>query len=677
MASQHTNGSSTLPRGFRFHYDEQEPKTPEPAVPGEEIAQPSPPRPRFKVKRRVASNFQAPTQQFLASVAAADVPIPTIEEPTEPACADLEMPDREPLSIQTSGFLTPSSFRSGSPPKTPMPESMIDEASVRPDWSAITPSPEYFQRSASSLSTHSDFSDDSFTTGGQASYGGSCTSPESDTDDPFTFPSSHAKKVPGQQRSDSVSTIRPKSRKNTPWTKAQSDHLWSVYMIYLSDPTVTPFRIGVSAVPPQGIVNRVSREAIRSWKGPKSLGSAQPAVRRSSRLDPSRATSYEKSGSITPTADGGPRLYAQWPHPANVTRAHFRELCRTKDSNSVQRHHHFQTRSLTPFTKPYPGLPATRFASTPFSTADIAFSLATSTSETMQPNGPLAQLAAPDEIDGPYVDAEFSYDSIFKESHVEDRNRGRRLASPFMPRTYGPSSSKNIITDRPTQPRTHSDIVAASEPHLGSPLRFEASRSLNVTMKRRAQNPLDEELSRNGAILRPSILSSQFFGAPKSPAGSRRRVRSRGFSLGDEALRHRSPLSFQRSPLLPGLPTAMESYTTVPPAVTPEPSSDSAPSAPPRLLPSVTFDAPARLGSPFTESAHQTFPRRLFQDGTSTIRRSQFATMHHQSRRSIESFDFGVEGQGQGPSLKLKSRLSNLDGKLKEIREREGTAGDA
>jgi hypothetical protein len=39
----------------------------------------------------------------------------------------------------------------------------------------------------------------------------------------------------------------------------------------------------------------------------------------------------------------------------------------------------------------------------------------------------------------------------------------------------------------------------------------------------------------------------------------------------------------------------------------------------------------------------------------------------HQTRRSIESFDFG-----EGPSL--QSRLSHLDQKLKEIRERERAA---
>jgi hypothetical protein len=76
MFYQHSNGSTTLPRGFRFH----EPRTPEPQA-EDEPQIPSPPRPRLKVRRRNVSNLQAPTDHFLASVAAADVPIPTIELP--------------------------------------------------------------------------------------------------------------------------------------------------------------------------------------------------------------------------------------------------------------------------------------------------------------------------------------------------------------------------------------------------------------------------------------------------------------------------------------------------------------------------------------------------------------------------------------------------------------------
>jgi hypothetical protein len=94
--------------------------------------------------------------------------------------------------------------------------------------------------------------------------------------------------------------------------------------------------------------------------------------------------------------------------------------------------------------------------------------------------------------------------------------------------------------------------------------------------------------------------------------------------------------------------------------------SEASPKAAPKLLPSATFDPP-RLGSPFSETGpSKTFPRRILQDGTATIRRSAFATMH-QTRRSIESFDFG-----DGPSL--QSRFEHIDMKLKQIRGREASS---
>jgi hypothetical protein len=660
MFYQHSNGFSTLPRGFRFHEDR--PTTPEPTT-ANELEQPSPPRPtRLKVKRRNVSSLQAPTEQFLASVAAADVPLPTIELPVN-ISEDSDMPDREEdlMDTSSSGLLAPQTYhnRFASPPKTPVPSFSMDEGSQRPDWSMGASSPDdYFTRPTSSLSNASDFSDDSFYSGSRISRpsdDGSCTSPESDAEDPFQFPSISKGRGKAIFLEDPApffplnEQLRSKTRKDAPWTKPMSAHLWSTYLLYLQDPTVTPFRIGASAVPPEGVCHRVAREARRSWKGPKP---ATPALRRSARLGsvPSRAS--EKSGSITPTEN--PKVYAQWPHSSSATRNHLRELCKSKDTTPVQRHLHLQSRSPTPFTNTKPfersrlRTPEPQLSS--FNTKDIALSLTTSTAESMQPDGPLAQLASegsPSTItpSSSFPAADFNPTGFGKSrgltiSRHENENRGRRLASPFLARTYGPSSSQILATPRPS-PRTQPDTTGP--PQLRSPLRFDEPRSLNGTQKRRAQHALEEELSPNGAVLRPSILDEQLFG---TPLGHQRRVRSRGFSLGDEALRN--PGIFQRSPPQVELPTSQ-------------------PKASSMLLPSATFEPPPRLGSPFSESGpSQTFPRRLFQDGTTTIKRNAFATMH-QTRHSIESFDFG-----EGPSL--QSRLEQLDMKLKEIREREATA---
>jgi hypothetical protein len=667
MFHQQSNGSATLPRGFRYHHDE-EPRTPEPSG-IEEPRQPSPPRPRFRVKRRNASKVLAPTDQFLASVAAADVPIPTIEIPQivgHITSEDSEMPDREEIS-NDSGFLQPHADRHlFSPPKTPMPMlSMEETISQRPDWSMGTPSPceNYFQRPTSSLSNASDFSDDSFYSGSRVSRpsdDGSCTSPESDIADPFQFPIFKGKQraisyEEPEQKLTLNGNLRSKTQKNAPWTKAQSAHLWSTYLVYLQDPTVTPFRIGASAVPPEGVCYRVARQAKRSWKGAKVVS---PPLRRSSRLNSvlsslsSRAS--EKSGSLTPTGET-PKVYAQWPHSSGATRHHLRELCRNKDNASVSCHRHFQSRSPTPFTKtitrsrlraPGPPRPSA------FSTMDIAMSLATSTADSMQPDGPLAKLAEAAPINNSAFPPLEEFKPLsFGDSRgfaitIEEANRGRRLGSPFS-RTYGPSSSKTLHLPRPSPPQTQSDTAG---PHLRSPLRFEP-RSLNGTQKRRAPHDLEEELSPNGAIVRPSILNEQLFG---TPLNQRRVRRSRGFSLGDEALRTRAPGIFTSSPSMPLIP---------PPKMD---LSEASPKAAPKLLPSATFDPP-RLGSPFSETGpSKTFPRRILQDGTATIRRSAFATMH-QTRRSIESFDFG-----DGPSL--QSRLEQIDMKLKQIREREASS---
>src|SRR5258707_351570 len=77
MSRRPSYGSTTLPRGFRFHSNEDNrPQTPEPS-PATELQPPSPPRPtRLKVRRRNAPSCQTPTEQFLASVAAADVQFP-------------------------------------------------------------------------------------------------------------------------------------------------------------------------------------------------------------------------------------------------------------------------------------------------------------------------------------------------------------------------------------------------------------------------------------------------------------------------------------------------------------------------------------------------------------------------------------------------------------------------
>ncbi|KAI9048263.1 hypothetical protein LZ554_008058 [Drepanopeziza brunnea f. sp. 'monogermtubi'] len=653
------NGSHTLPRGFRY----QEPKTPE--IPFAEPCQPPPPppRPRLKVRRSNApSLLNVSTQQFLASVAAEDMPVPTIEIAERD---DLGMPDREQLSIDTSALLPPSC---GPAPKTPVPMLSLETAQRRPDWSMSASPADEYTRPSSSLSDTSYYSDDSFYSGSRASRpsdDGNCTSPEPDISDPFTFPVSKRKiKAAIQEDTFQAPTstlnnrIQSKARSDAPWSKDQSAHLWTTYMLYLQDPTVTPFRITAGAVPPEGVCHRVAREARRSWKGQK-VSSTVPVIHRQSRMISSSASA--NSGSPTPTVES-PKVYGAWPHTSAATRHHLREMCRKTNDTAVSRYRHHQSPVPTPFTR-VPGRSRTSAPPRPspfsahldssFRTKEIALSLTTSTAESMQPDGPLAQLAAePVNIRRLFAPREEIKPSSFAASRATlGQSKIRRLASPFVARTYGPSSSKNSCASRPEPPRTQSDTSGS----LGSPLHFNQPHSLNGTQKRRAQYDLEDELS---PIVRPSILNEQLFG---SPLDNSRRVRSRGFSLGNEALRYRESGVLHRSP-----PFQFPVFSNTE-SLTPQPSDPTSTAEPAKLLSCAEIGP--QLGSPFSGSGpSNTFPRLLFQDGSATHKRSAFATMH-QTRHSIESFDFG---SGTGPSL--QSRLQSLDTKLKEIREREAAA---
>lgn len=679
--------SVTLPRGFRFHYqDGERPKTPEP--PSRAQLQPlSPPRgPRLRVKRRNVSQVSGPTEQFLASVAAADVPLPTIEIPQ--TAEDVDMIDPFATSHLALGFLAPqSSYNDRASPRTPAPQlvaSTDEVSSQRRAWYMTTPD-DGMARPSSSLSNPSDWSDDSYFSGGRISRpseDSTCTSPDDDLVDPFiTFSKGKGKEASIENNSTSPRSnvlngqLRSKTRNDAPWSKEMSEHLWQTYQVYLQDPTVTPFRIGASAVPPEGVIHRVAREAKRSWKGPKA-DAGRPLERRrvltltndssmvSEGASSPDTTTTSKSGSITPTGEAVPKVYIQWQHSSAATRNHLRELCKRKDSLSVQKHRHLQSRSPTPFSQSRMWSRDRLRSVTPpaqrvFSTKEIAISLASSSSISMQPNGPLAKLSEPSgPSNEPLQSENIKQDGepgLSSSIYVDTELPSRRLRSPFSSRTYGPSASSNFFstfTGTSTQ-----DNLSVSGPRLRSPLRFNQARSLNGTQKRRARHALEEELSPGGAVVLPSIPDNQLFSG--SLENGHRRVRIRGFSLGDAASRNGISGLFREhtdgSPSLLTQDNTMTNSPTPPRQVTP-------------LLPSVEFSQ-SRLGSPFSEvGMSNTFPRRLFPqiDGNSTVRKRPFATVHH-TRHSLESLDFG-----EGPSG--PSRLSQVEEKLAEIRQRESSA---
>lgn len=572
-----------------------DPKTPEPSAP-DELRQPSPPRPRLRLKRRhVSQHLNAPTQHFLASVAAADVPIPSVE---------VQVDDSD--SMETYEHLNLPTF---SPPKTPAVEIIQTTETKYPDWSIgsewscsdLESSPEYessrpstafsTQTSASLFSQLSHASEDDFVNSELK---------------PLEFPSLNP-------RSAADATYQERSRR-APWTKAMDSHLWSTYMLYLQDPRVTPIRLGRSRIPPSGVCLRVAREAKRSWKGSKA-----------------HLTTDIKSGSNTPTAESA-KPYIEWPHTCAATRAHLRELCKIKATASPGK---YKSPSPTPFHKAAHrrwnrrSVPAT--SPSVFSSRDMAFSLVVSTSDTMRPEAPLAQLTS-SEIEPPSEPANDSWRELVTPERELPSTDIPHLPSPALARSYGPSSSSSLA-DGISLPRQSNTLD--SRKLLKSPVRLTRSRS--GTQKRRSVKSL-EELPRK----RPSI-SKAFWRESEDVDDLIRTQNSERSGQNDDVFNHKTHCrSF----------SAFSIPHNEDPFVVPNSAENLA-------------MQPRRLGSPFsgTSSSHS-FPNRLSApiNFNLTALRRPYATVQQPSQERPET--------QSPPRSSLASRLAYLDQRLRELRNR-------
>ncbi|KAF4985555.1 hypothetical protein FGRMN_11167 [Fusarium graminum] len=597
------------------------PKTPEPTMDGE-TQPPSPPRPRFRIKRRNASHLNAPTEHFLASVAAADIPIPSIEEPR---VMDEEMPDTlYPISHFRDMDDIPfaphgGSGRMFSPPKTPAPGAVPALSPKQyPNWSigstlsSLESSPDYeSSRPSTAHSTHTSTSLLSYFSVSSEDLS-QCISPDNEHD-------GFVKEVPVVD--DNSKTLKPSSieasketTRRAPWTKPMNQHLWSTYMMYLQDPKVTPFRIGKSGIPPHGVCMRVAREAKRSWKGSKAQGNVNT------------------SGSITPT-QGTAGTFVQWPHTCAVTRAQLRELCKM-DARSKARGSQYLAPSPAPFGKSAAhhwnrrAVPAR--SPSVFSGQDMAMSLTVSTSESMQPQGPLAQLTSskPD----PQID-ELRLPTPNHEILEPPEFPRTQLASPFGARSYGPSSSSSLpasfVVDSKLQRQTH---TGGPRRGLMSPVRLTRSRS---TYKRRSHIETRK-------IKRPSLGSDLWV----DPA-----------SLVDLSATNDQFITPQTEPeMTPDVVVPRKNLQKLFEASQPPPAQQ------PTLAPPFG-EMPPRLGSPFVVGGSSySFPNRLshgIAPDTEAFRRP-FATVQQSGESS-----HGVTRSS------LASRLAYIDERLKDFRRRD------
>jgi len=629
--------SITLPRNFTFHYtDGQGPKTPERELDG--TRQPSPPIYRLRRRPRQSVTLSSTQGHSLCHLHPQDVPIPTVEAPE--LLHDVRPSLQQRASEPVDGYLAPaSSYHQMSSPKTPTAQltSLFQRDADNPGWrNKAEPHPgESISRPMSSCSDFSNSSESSGGTwGSYPSLGGSCTTPESEAPEPLSLTSS----TKGKEKATSAIVagghflngheLQEKhsgKHKKVLWNDKMDNHLWATYLTYLQDPTVTPFKMLPGSAPPIGVCYRVAREAKKTWRGSKrSLGTifetgkpkSRPEEQASGNLKekteaggPTKSPDTIKanrSGSSTPTAPAATQ--SQWPESGSATRRRLIVLCKSKPS--IAPHYQRLIRNPSP-VEPLTSSSRSRSSrlSSPFdrrnhraqfSTRDIHISLTTSTSATMQPNGALAQLAR-----GSSTSTEEQYDDDWFNTPVEpmsavrrtnsqeglgidgiDQGRGLpRLGSPFGYHTWGPSRSRAHL--RPSPPRTQSDSVNIQGPTLRSPFQLQQPLPLPTVLKRRAQHQLEDELSPGGTDIDRNLLEDMF-GAPAE--SSHRRVRSRGFSLGD--VNDGGRLSSMFTP-----PTMYDQMNSSEFAETATFGSNLVPPAAPAMV--------RRLGSPFT--CHEPF----------------------------------------------------------------------
>ncbi|KAH7410021.1 hypothetical protein DE146DRAFT_334352 [Phaeosphaeria sp. MPI-PUGE-AT-0046c] len=603
MDSDRSHLSITLPRNFQFHYrDGQMPQTPEPESQPEELQPPPPPRQTLKVRRRRTTMVQHEDDFDAATV---HRPIPTIEAPELHQDFSSDLPALPP--IQNDAYLSPgiSYTRLLSPPKTPVAQMRtIPSFDGLEHWSDIDQSSQ--SESSSRPTSSSGFSDSSFSSRGSIesfmSRGGSCTSPEEEMTDPFLAFSPDVKYGQPTSPLPAFQPIRPAKRlkMRSTFTEDMDHHLWMTYMKYLQDPTVTPFKALPGTVPPNGVCHRVARMARKTWKGPRSsrLGARAAAARYGYRSDTEDTIRPLKSGSNTPIARDS-KSFLRYPAEKQC-RKRLRDLAKQKPTLSA----HYQRllrRSPSPFqssppkeetstqsrplSSPFSQAPAT------FSTRDMNVSLATSTSATMQMGNPLSQLAS-----GTPRPAARTWSHVRSSAHQKSQSLhiglglglGHVRGSSFQTM----SEMTDVSMKQPNAQTWHPHSLSAQPPRLGSPFQLHTPRPISRVFKRRALNSSFEDRARN----RGNSFVDELFGAPAE--SSHRRVRSRGFSLGDmvDGAR-RLPLSAseeaENSPFVINSSSALPSSLEQSPAMSVE----------------AQGQGTVRLGSPFGSRPSNTFPR--------------------------------------------------------------------
>ncbi|KAH7081652.1 hypothetical protein BKA63DRAFT_530633 [Paraphoma chrysanthemicola] len=570
MDSERPHQSITLPRNFQFHYqDGHIPQTPEPEPQPEELQPPPPPRQTLKVRRRRTTMVQHhddvdfPIDQR---------PIPTIEAPELHSEVSLDLPSLAP--IQDDAYLSPgfNYTRMLSPPKTPVAQMRTVMSYNEPhDWNDIDQSSQ--SETSSRPTSSSGFSDSSMSSRGSIdsfmSRGGSCTSPEEEMTDPFLAFSPDVKYGQSTSPLPAFQPMRPAKRlkMRVTFSEDMDHHLWMTYMKYLQDPTVTPFKALPGTVPPNGVCHRVARMARKTWGGPRPtrLGT-RSSTQYGSRSGTPDTIRPLKSGSSTPVARAS-RAILRYPSEKQC-RKRLRDLAKQKPSLSA----HYQ-RLLRRVDSGGP---------------IIVISIFTGLDNLLYSRHELLSRHKHRAVDAngqPFIATSKRCTSSSTKDVVECL--GSVLGSSF--RTM--SEMTDVSMNQSNARTWHAQSSSNQPSRLGSPFQLHAPRPISRVFKRRALNSSFEDRARN----RGNSFVDELFGAPAE--SSHRRVRSRGFSLGDMKDGSRR------------LPLASAPSNEASPFLNPASAMPSPVQTSPALPAEAYGQATVRLGSPFGSRPSNTFPR--------------------------------------------------------------------
>ena len=622
MSRSRPSLSITLPTNFEIPYDEgQLPKTPDQQEEPQTAKEPPPPpRQKFSVKRRRAEHVPSEQRQPLPDF---DTVIPTIE--MSEAVSEFSSPMIQPMA-PTNDLLSPiPSFQRLLTPKTPCARVNAQTPLESPgqEWAMINdktrPS---LQRSASICST---FSDSSVSSGGSSGFSaptGNCTSPESVATDPFM--EDDIKKadkliLSPSEKNSSPSAKRVKRHRHVRWTPEMDQHLENTYIRYLSDPRVTPFKTLPGVPPPLGVCNRVAARARHTWSQQKaSTPSSLDTI-----LEVERSQRQGSPDTIRPEPAGNKdaKQQSQWPRSDAATRKRLRKLVKGKPALSAHYQRLLRTRSPSPFPSSSSANRSSEPPLSSFTSSEMKMSLITSTATSMQPDGPLAQLASDDSImEQPTARPQSQRSSrptdwfsrigrsqahqkslslqsgLSLDTSSEALNTTKLLASPFDEISNRSHLLHSMST---TKSLGRSEFNKSGKgPSLDSPFEVKGAPTMPRSLKRRFKS--DEEKPR-----RPVL--EDVFGPPSDEANA---VRSRGFTVG--ALQATDNLTKMFDPPASSSSPSIDQEMTEAPL--PSDLSYLGPigsrSAPRRLAEPVP-----RLGSPFMETpsanhVSNTFPRR-------------------------------------------------------------------